>query len=325
MHSSTVTDGLVLGWSLTAGIVPGPPVGPARFAGTVTSMAELEWHWRPEPGGPPRHGGPILIAAFGGWNDAGDAATTVVEHLETIWDTQAFARIDPEGFHDFTDSRPQVRLVDDHRVIRWPSHTFSWADLSGTDGVVLLRAVEPQLRWRTYCDLVLELADELGCGLVVTLGALLADVPHTRPSRVLGTAYDPQVAERLRLEPSTYQGPTGIVGVLHTACLDAGVDSASIWATVPAYLPSAPAPLAALALLERVAPLIGVSAEPGELQESIEGYEQAIDQMIEDDDSTVEYVRRLEAEFDADPPPGREVGVDPGDLVEEVERFLRDQ
>ncbi|MFM7508480.1 MAG: PAC2 family protein [Actinomycetota bacterium] len=290
-------------------------------------MAEVQWQWRPEGAKPARHGGPILIASFGGWNDAGDAATTVVEHLETIWDTRAFAQIDPEEFHDFTSSRPQIRLIDDDRVIRWPSHTFSWSDLHGTDGVILLRAVEPQLRWRTYCGLILDLARELECGLVVTLGALLADVPHTRPSRVIGTAYDPEVAARLRLEPSTYQGPTGIVGVLHTLCRDAEIDSASIWATVPAYLPSAPAPLAALALLERVGPLVGAATEPGELREALVGYEQAINQMIEEDESTVEYVQRLEEIFDSDPPRSAQIEeqLDPQAFVEEVERFLRDK
>jgi proteasome assembly chaperone (PAC2) family protein len=268
-----------------------------------------------------------MVAAFEGWNDAGEAATAAVEHLQQAWGAQPFASIDCEEFHDFTSTRPLVRLMSDHRVIDWPDHTFTWADPPGSDGVVLLRAVEPQLRWRTYCDHVLEVAAATGCRLVVTLGALLADVPHTRPAPVFGAAYDDEVVARLQLQPSRYEGPTGIVGVLHAACHDVGVDSASLWAAVPAYVPSTPAPLAALALLDRAQPLIGSVAEAPDLRTAARGYEQAIDELIEDDEGTVDYVRRLEEQFDAEQSehPAANEALNPDGLVEEVERFLREQ
>ncbi len=290
-------------------------------------MSSLEWRWTPGPVDPDHANGPVLVAAFEGWNDAGEAATAAVEHLEQAWGAEPFAAIDCEDFHDFTTTRPHVRLVGDHRIVDWPDHTFTWAEPAGTGGVALLRAVEPQLRWRTYCDLVLEVAATIGCRLVVTLGALLADIPHTRPAPVFGAAYDDEVVARLQLQPSRYEGPTGIVGVLHTACHDVGVDSASLWAAVPAYVPTTPAPLAALALLDRAQPLIGAIADAPDLREAARGYEQAIDELIEDDDGTVDYVRRLEDQFDTEQAAqaSAEESLNPDGLVEEVERFLREQ
>ncbi len=287
----------------------------------------LEWRWTPGTERTGRSRGPVMVAAFEGWNDAGEAATAAVEHLQQAWGAQPFASIDCEEFHDFTSTRPLVRLMGDHRVVDWPDHTFTWAEPPGSDGVVLLRAVEPQLRWRTYCEHVLDVAAATGCRLVVTLGALLADVPHTRPAPVFGAAYDDEVVARLQLQPSRYEGPTGIVGVLHAACHDVGVDSASLWAAVPAYVPSTPAPLAALALLDRAQPLIGSVAEAPDLRAAAHGYEQAIDELIEDDEGTIDYVRRLEEQFDAEQSehPSAGEALNPDGLVEEVERFLREQ
>jgi proteasome assembly chaperone (PAC2) family protein len=264
----------------------------------------------------------VLVAAFEGWNDAGDAATTAVEHLWEAWEARTIANIDPEEFYDFTSTRPQVRIDEDlERVVDWPADEFGWARPAGTDGVVLLRGVEPQLRWRTFCDEVLSVAERLDCRMVVTLGALLADVAHTRPTPVFGTAYDDEVTELLGLEPSRYEGPTGIVGVLHTECRRRGVHSASLWAAVPAYVPSAPSPKAALALVGRTLTLLGTTAPTTVLEVASVSYERQINELVEEDDGTEEYVRRLEEQHDADQ--GAIGSAD--DLVEEVERFLRDQ
>lgn len=288
-------------------------------------MAHLTWTDRPgrKPGGDlgadPR---PVMIVAFEGWNDAGDAATTAVEHLWESWEAATFAHIDPEEFYDFTSTRPQVRIDDDlHRVIDWPSNEFGLAEPVGTGGVVLMRGVEPQLRWRTFCSEVLEVATQLDCRFVLTLGALLADVAHTRPTPVFGNAYDDAVLDELGLERSAYEGPTGIVGVLHAECGRRGIDSASLWAAVPAYVPGAPSPKAALALVERAVALLGTSVPTTVLEIASVSYEHQVTELVEEDDGTEEYVRRLEEQHDAD----RSAVQSADDLVDEVERFLREQ
>ena len=204
-------------------------------------MAELKWEDKP-------HGAQsVMVAAFEGWNDAGDAATQAVDHLWDAWGARRFASIDPEEFYDFTSTRPHVEIDDGRtRRVRWPVNEFGWAQPSGDTGVVLLRGVEPQLRWRTFCSQILTVAEAVGCRFVLTLGALLADVAHTRPTPVFGNAYDQHVIDALDLEPSYYEGPTGIVGVLHAECNEAGIDSASLWAAVPSYVPSSPSPKATL-------------------------------------------------------------------------------
>lgn len=287
-------------------------------------MAHLSWTGPvPEPPSDPvGDGRPVLVVAFEGWNDAGDAATTAVEHLWESWDATTIASIDPEEFYDFTSTRPQVRLdADLERVVDWPADEFGYARPAGTDGIVLLRGVEPQLRWRTFCAEVLSVAERLDCRMVVTLGALLADVAHTRPTPVFGTAYDDEVTELLGLEPSRYEGPTGIVGVLHTECRSRGIHSASLWAAVPAYVPSAPSPKAALALVERTLTLLDAVAPTTVLEIASVSYERQINELVEEDESTEEYVQRLEEQHDADQ--GAIGSAD--DLVEEVERFLREQ
>lgn len=263
-----------------------------------------------------------MVAAFEGWNDAGDAATAAVEHLAARFEASPFASIDPEEFYDFTSTRPHIRVDDGRtRTIEWPANTFSWAEPEGTGGVVLLRGVEPQLRWRTFCAQVLEVARETGCEMVVTLGALLADVPHTRPTAVFGHGYESGVVDRLGLEPSHYEGPTGIVGVLHGECTASGLDSASLWAAVPAYVPSVPSPKAAAALARRTCELLGADASTSELDALAQGYERQISELVDEDDTTAEYLRQLEEQHDQDA-----LAVQSADfMVEEVERYLREQ
>ncbi len=308
------------------------PVEAPGPADMVNPMGNLEWVGRPlgrrrsESSG---SAGPVLLAAFEGWNDAGDAATGAVEHLWERWDATTIAQIDPEDFYDFTSTRPQVRRDDDgRRTIDWPANEFGWAEPDGTDGVVLLRGVEPQLRWRTFSDTVLEAARELGCAWVLTVGALLADVPHTRHTPVFGTAEDDELGERLGLGPSDYEGPTGILGVLQSGCAAHGIPSASLWAAVPSYAPSAPSPKAAVALATRVVGLLGTTVDTSVLDLASVSYERQLDELVADDEGTLEYVRLLERQHDADAEMlGSADGVTPNadQLLEEVERFLRDQ
>src|SRR5665213_3179535 len=206
---------------------------------------------------------PVLIAAFRGWNDGGQGASLAGAYLAQAWAAQRFAQIDAENFYDFQATRPMVSLVDgEQRQVDWPENTFLHAPLpgAGRDAVILL-GVEPNLRWRTFCGHVTGLARELNVELVITLGSLLADVPHTRPAPVTGSATDPELIERLGLQASRYEGPTGIVGVLHDACNEAGIASASLWAAVPHYVSLTPSPRAAKALVDRLADLLDADVD----------------------------------------------------------------
>ncbi len=283
---------------------------------TVEPMSYLRWIERPSGERP------VLIAAFEGWNDAGDAATTAVAHLREAWGATTFAEIDPEEFYDFTATRPHVRIEDGGtRSVRWPTNTFSWAHPEGTGGVVLLSGVEPQLKWRTFSAQVMHVATMLNCRLVLTLGSLLADVAHTRPTPVFGNAYEQNMIDQLDMEPSHYEGPTGIVGVLHAECGDTRLDSASLWAAVPAYVSSVPSPKAALALVERAGMVIGSSPDTRSLVERSAEYELELSRLVDEDDATAEYVHHLEEQHDQD-----EVAVQSADdMVQEVERYLREQ
>jgi predicted ATP-grasp superfamily ATP-dependent carboligase len=268
---------------------------------------------------------PVLIAAFEGWNDAGDGASLAVGYLAEAWSARRFATVDPEEFYDFTATRPQVRLGEDGtRQIEWPSTELWAAALPGTGrDVVLLRGVEPQLRWRTFCAAVVGVARTVGAELVVTLGALLADVPHTRPVRVSGMAPDPMLAERLGLHGSTYEGPTGIVGILHDACTRAGLPSASLWASVPHYVSQVPSPKAALALVERSAALVGTRVDPVELRAAALAYVEQVSERVADDEEAAAYVAQLEAADDEEQESAS--ALPSGDtLAAEVERFLRE-
>src|SRR5918996_2939278 len=239
---------------------------------------------------------PVLIAAFRGWNDGGQGASLAAGYLAKTWSAARFADIDAEGFFDFQATRPHVSLVEGlTRQIDWPDNAFFHAHVPGTDrDAVLLLGVEPNLRWRTFCGLVSGLASDLGVELVVTLGALLADVPHTRAAPVTGSASDPELIERLGLQASRYEGPTGIAGVLHDACRQAGLPSASLSAAVPHYVSLSPSPRAALALCTRLGGLIGTDIDTSELEEASESYSQQVTEAVAADPETAAYVEELE-------------------------------
>ena len=282
-------------------------------------MDHAEWAAQPE-----LHD-PVLIAAFEGWNDAGDAATTAVRWVRDHWAPHELATIDCEEFFDFTATRPNVRLEDGvTRCIDWPDFELTYGSLAGRD-IVTLVGTEPALKWRTFSRQVLDIAEELDVGFVLTLGALLAEVPHTKPTNVIGTATDPELVTQLGLRRSGYEGPTGIVGILQKACHDEGLDSASLWAPVPAYVPGAPSPKAALALVRRSAEILQVRCDATDLEIASAAYERQISAVVRDDDDMTEYVETLEQRWDEapDPDPGIVPSVD--DLVAEVEQFLREQ
>ncbi len=264
----------------------------------------------------------VVIAAFEGWNDAGDAASTAARYLIDRWDAELVATIDPEEFYDFTSTRPQVRLDDGQRHIDWPSTEVYAATITDTEThVLIIVGTEPQLRWRTYTDELTEIAVSQHARLCITLGALLAEVPHTRPTAVVGTAYEPDVIGGLDLQPSSYEGPTGIVGVLHDAWRRAGLRSASLWATVPSYVPGAPSPKAALALIERTAAMLDTWVPSTDLEIASAAYERQVSELVDADEETSTYVTSLEERHDAPP----EVLPSAETIAEEVERFLREQ
>jgi proteasome assembly chaperone (PAC2) family protein len=270
---------------------------------------------------------PVLLAAFEGWNDAGDAASSAVRYLRDRWQAKQFATIDPEDFFDFSSTRPHVQLNDDlGREIAWPSNELSAASLPGTSrDVIVLLGTEPQLKWRTFTEELVAVATSLGVELVVSLGALLADVAHTRPVRVTGTAADNELVQRLGLTRSTYEGPTGIVGVLHEAFSRADIPSASLWAAVPHYVAATPSPKASLALVERAARLLSTSLFTADLQVMAADYERQVSEVVDSDDDVAAYVRRLEDHAD-DPEESGSLELMSGDaLADELERFLREQ
>jgi proteasome assembly chaperone (PAC2) family protein len=268
---------------------------------------------------------PILVAAFRGWNDGGQGASLAAGYLAKAWGAGRFAEIDPEEFYDFQATRPQVSLAEGRtRKIDWPDNAFYHAHIPGTsrDAVILL-GIEPNLRWRGFCDVVVTLAEELGVELMITLGALLADVPHTRPAPVTGSATDPDLVKELGLEQSRYEGPTGIVGVVHDACRRAAIPSVSLWAAVPHYVSLAPSPRAALALCERLAGLVGGEIDTGELQEAAESYSRQVSEAVAADEETAAYVEELEQRTDS---LEWEQNLPTGDTIAaELTRFLRER
>jgi proteasome assembly chaperone (PAC2) family protein len=270
---------------------------------------------------------PILITAFEGWNDAGDAASIAAAHLADRWDGVALAEIDAEYFYDFSTTRPLVHLDEDRRrSLTWPSNVFRACRIPGAsrDAIVLV-GLEPQLRWRTFCDQVIAAARALDASQIITLGSLLADVPHSRPVEVYGATEDAALMAELDLEPSSYEGPTGIVGVLSTQCREAGIPTASVWAAVPSYVPGAPSPKAGLALVERVCEVVGTSVYSTDLEIAAATYERQVDQLVAEDDDTAGYVADLEEAWDdADEEPDEELDNDPETLLAEVEQFLRE-
>jgi predicted ATP-grasp superfamily ATP-dependent carboligase len=280
---------------------------------------ELRVHRRPELTRP------VLIGAFRGWNDGAQAASLAAGYLAKTWSAQRFADVDPESFFDFQATRPHVSLEDGlTRRIDWPETAFYHARPDRLDrDVVLLLGIEPNLRWRTFSELLVGLTRELGVELVITLGALLADVPHTRPSPVTGSASDPDLVRRLGLSSSRYEGPTGIVGVLHDACKRAGIPSASLWAAVPHYVSLTPSPRAAVALCERLGELIGVSVDVDELEEAAQNYEEQVSAAVASDEETAAYVEDLESRVDS---LEEATELPSGDaLAAELTRFLRER
>jgi proteasome assembly chaperone (PAC2) family protein len=268
---------------------------------------------------------PVLVAAFRGWNDGAQAASLAAGYLAKTWGAERFADVEPEGFFDFQATRPHVSLEEGlTRRIDWPETVFYHARPDGLDrDVVLLLGIEPNLRWRTFTDLVVGLANELGIELLITLGALLADVPHTRPAPVTGSATDRDLVERLGLSASRYEGPTGIVGVLHDACGQNGIPSASLWAAVPHYVSLTPSPKGALALCERLGALIGVEVDADELEEAARNYEEQVSEAVATDEETASYVDELERRADqleesSDLPSGDA-------LAAELTRFLKER
>jgi proteasome assembly chaperone (PAC2) family protein len=264
---------------------------------------------------------PVLIAAFEGWNDAADAASSVVDHLIEVWSARVVAAIDPEDFYDFQVNRPMVGTDDAGvRRLTWPSTQLSLASPPGASrDVILLRGIEPNMRWRQFCAELLAASQELGAELVITLGALLADIPHTLPIPISGTATEPDLAHRLKLEQSNYEGQTGIVGVFQDACTQEHLPGVSFWAAVPHYVAQQPCPKATLALLGRLEDMLQISIPLGDLPEEAKAWERGADQLAEEDPEVGEYVRALEETRDpADLPEASGEAI-----AREFERYLK--
>lgn len=265
---------------------------------------------------------PVVIAAFEGWNDAGDAATAVVEHLELEWQAKPVAEIDPDDYYDFQVNRPMVSTggLPDGRRIEWPTTRISTCTPPGADrDVVLVRGIEPNMRWRGFCEELLELFHALDVEQVVLLGALLADTPHSRQFPVTGSASDPELADRYDVQRTKYEGPTGIVGVLHDACVRAEIPSLSFWAQVPHYVAQAPSPKATLALLHRLENVLDLRVPMGELAERAAAWESQVNELAASDADMAEYIRTLE-QRDGDEPLPQASGED---LAREFEKYLR--
>ena len=272
---------------------------------------------------------PVLIAAFRGWNDGGQGASLAGGFLGKAWDAERFAEIDPEGFFDFQATRPHVSLVEGMtRRIDWPENVFLHAHLPGTSrDVVLLLGIEPNVRWRTFTELVIGVAEDVNAQLVVSLGSLLADVPHTRPAPVTGSASDPKLVDALGLSASRYEGPTGIVGVLHDACRQAELPSVSLWAAVPHYVSLTPNPRAAKALCDRLAELLQAELDTTELDEAISTYTEQVSEAVAADPDTAAYVEELEERADAaDEEEDEEEELPSGDAIAaELTKYLRER
>ncbi len=269
-----------------------------------------------------------MVCAFKGWNDAGEAASSAVSFLASALNARRFARLDSEEFYDFQTNRPCVRFSDTNtREIVWPTvEVFEALAPRAPRDIVLVQGVEPSMRWRSFSSQLIDLAEALGVQLVVSLGALLGDIPHTRPVSITGHASEEGLMERLGLasHASTYEGPTGIVGVLHSACADAGLPSASLWAAVPHYVAAAANPKAALALVRKVEGLIGVSVDVSELETAAGDYERQVGLAVQSDPDIRAFVERLEQAAESDEEPLAPGDVPSGDtLAREFQRFLR--
>ncbi len=263
-----------------------------------------------------------MVAAFTGWNDAADAASGAVDHLWERWGAQRFATIDPDEFVDFTVCRPDVRVEDGiPGPLDWPETELGWCSPTGSISVVLVRGPEPHFRWPLYCNELVDAADELGCSTIITLGAMLSEVPHTRAVPVFSAVHDPQIIESLDLPRSEYAGPTGIPSALQETANERGLESLGLWAALPGYAAGVRSPIGALSLVDQVAQILGVEVDNSALVKAAAQYATELDALVAEDEETAAYLVRLEAAYDSD---GVALGsVD--SLVSEVEDFLRDQ
>lgn len=263
---------------------------------------------------------PVIVAAFEGWNDAGEAASSVLDHLAQVWAAEPIAAIDPEDYYDFQVNRPRVGTADGIRRITWPTTRVLYAPrTSAGRDILLIQGIEPSTRWRTFVVELLALADEVDASMLVCLGALLADVPHSRPLPVGVYGEDPQLARDLSLEASTYEGPTGIVGVLADAAHQAQIPTVSVWVSVPHYAGGTPSPKAALAVLDHLEDLLDVRVSRGELEDLSRAWERGVDELAAGDEEVAEYVQALEQATDAAEHPNAS-----GDAIaREFERYLR--
>jgi proteasome assembly chaperone (PAC2) family protein len=270
----------------------------------------------------PQVSSPIMICAFSGWSDGGEAASAAARHLKEHWGARRFASIDPEDFFDFQVNRPMVRLLDGiTRRVEWPANDFFHAKRGDRDVLVFL-GVEPNNKWRTYCHSILQVASDLEVDLLVTLGAFLADVPHTMPPPVSAASMDPEWLEKPGISVARYEGPTGIVGVLNDQAAKVGLTSVSLWAAAPHYLPSGANPKVAVSLLRGLGELTGLEVDTSDLERAAEAWEREVNEAISEDGNLGDYVRRLEeAAADGEDPETMPSGED---LAAELERFLRD-
>jgi proteasome assembly chaperone (PAC2) family protein len=283
-------------------------------------MDHVQWRERPELRSP------VLVCAFKGWNDAGEAATAALGFLADSFDATEVARIDPEEFYDFTAVRPNVRMSDGlSRVLDWPENVLQAAPVAGAEhDLLLFQGVEPSLRWRGFCETVIDMAKQLGASTVVTLGALLADVPHTRPVPMTGICSDQVMVGRLGFEQSSYEGPTGIVGVLHHLATEAGLTAVSLWASVPHYVAAAPNPKAALSLIRGFEGVTRVAVDAQDLEQSAEEYERQVNAAVATDPDVKSFVERLEKTIDEvteESPPERIPSADA--IARDFQRFLK--
>jgi proteasome assembly chaperone (PAC2) family protein len=286
-------------------------------------MQPLIWESRPDG-----LRAPAIICAFSGWNDAGDAASAALTFIGESLKAERFARIDPEDFYDFQSTRPQIGFGEDgKREITWPGvEIFAARVPRAPRDLILVQGPEPSMRWGSFCQHIVDLAEALGTQLVVTMGALLADVPHSHPVSITGLASDASLVERLGVAETTYEGPTGIVGVLHMACAEAGLPSASLWASVPHYVAAAPNPKAALALVRKIESLVAVSVDATDLENATGDYERQVSRAVRSDPEVQAFVERLEEAASQDTTPLGPGELPSGDTIaSEFQRFLRQQ
>lgn len=266
----------------------------------------------------PKLRSPVLVTAFEGWNDAGEAATDSIDHIRQLWDTELLGELEPDDYYDFQVTRPHIRIDDVRRSITWPTTRFYLSRGPDRD-FVLVHGIEPNMRWRAFCADILEVAQDLEVELVVNLGALLADVPHTRPIPLTGFASAPELIADLGLDQSGYEGPTGIVGVLQHACDASGIPAVSLWAAVPHYVSQSPCPKATLAMISRLEDVTGTQIPPGDLPDESAAWQRGVEEMAEEDEEIREYVERLERARDSEG-----MTATSGDAIAaEFERYLR--